>query len=215
VLLAVLALPGLYLLAALVGSLLPVNGGWVEPARGTTVYLRGNAVHVDLLMPAQAEGLDWRPLFPAEQFRNAAPATEWFAFGAGERRVYLNTPTWGDLTPRTLWAGLAGGERVMHVERVAALGPGMRAIRLRPEEYRRLWTAVRAQLELDARGRPKRIDHPGYGWGDAFFRGVGRASAVSTCNAWIADQLRLAGVKASAWPPFAAGLVWRYRRYST
>ena len=60
--------------------------------------------------------------------------------------------------------------------------------------------------------RPIRIDHPGYGPRDAFYQGVGRASALSTCNHWVADRLRLAGVKASLWAPFAQGLVWRYRR---
>ena len=88
----------------------------------------------------------------------------------------------------------------------------VREIRLRPEEYRRLWAAVRADFMLDSRGRPLRINHPGYGPSDAFYRAVGRASAFRTCNSWVADKLRLAGVKTSLWPPFEQGLVWRYRR---
>ena len=67
------------------------------------------------------------------------------------------------------------------------------------------------RLPLD--GRPaERIDHPGYGPGDAFYRAAGKASAIHTCNVWVADKLRLAGVKTSLWPPFAQGLLWRYRR---
>jgi uncharacterized protein (TIGR02117 family) len=210
-LVAVLAVPLLYLAVALVGSLVPVNRGWSEPAAGTTVYLRGNGVHVDVLMPAVAQGLDWRPSFPAGDFADPPLAPRWFAFGAGERRVYLDTPTWADITPRTIWSGLTGGERVIHVERVGDPGPELRAIRLRPEEYRRLFAAIRAQLALDPAARPQRIDHPGYGPDDAFYRGTGRASAIATCNVWIADQLRIAGVKTSAWSPFSAGLLWRYR----
>ena len=57
-----------------------------------------------------------------------------------------------------------------------------------------------------------RIDHPGYGQGDAFYDGVGRASAVQTCNQWLASRLRLAGIKAPLWSPFVEGLVWRYRK---
>jgi uncharacterized protein (TIGR02117 family) len=132
----------------------------------------------------------------------------WFGFGAGERRVYLETPSWGDLTPRTVWAALTGGERVLHVDQTAEPGFELRAIRLRPEEYRRLWAAVRAEFD----GKPRRIDHPGYGLDDAFYEARGRASAVQTCNQWVADKLRLAGVRTSAWTPFAPGLVWRYRR---
>lgn len=210
--LALLAIPALYLLAALAGSLIPVNGDWQEPDRGTTVYLRSNGIHVDIVMPAMAEGLDWRPLFPRNHFRDATASPSWFSFGAGERRVYLETPTWWDISPRTVWAALAGGERVMHVDRLERPGPNLRAIRLRPEEYRRLWAAVRAQFDLSAGGRPQRIDHPGYGPDDAFYEGRGKASAVSTCNSWVAEQLRLAGVEASLWPPFAEGVLWRYRK---
>ena len=209
---AMLALPAFYLLAALVGSLMPVNRAWTEPAQGTTVYLADNGIHADLVMPVRAEGLDWAPLLPASDFAAASPAAQWVAFGSGEERVYLNTPTWWDITPRTIWSALTGGRRVMHVEYVANPQYAVREIRLRPEEYRRLWAAIRADFALDLRGRPQRIAHPGYGPSDAFYRAVGKESAVRTCNFWVARWLRLAGVKVSLWPPFVPGVIWRYRR---
>ena len=208
VLLALAAVPFLYLLAALAGSLLPVNAAWEEPERGTLIYLRSNGVHVDILMPAEAHGLDWRPLLPASDFADAPAEPKWFAFGAGERRVYLDTPTWGDLTPRTVWAALTGGDQILHVERTVEPGADLHALRLRPEEYRRLWAAVRAEFD----GPPQRIDHPGYGPDDAFYEGRGKATALHTCNNWVADKLRLAGVETSVWSPFAQGLVWRYEQ---
>lgn len=209
--LMLLAVPALYLFAALAGSLLPVNRHWMEPDEGTTIYLADNGIHVDIVMPVKAQGLDWRPLFPARDVDSVDPNSGWIAFGAGEKRVYLNTPTWWDLTPRTIWSALAGGDRVMHVEYVRSPSYAVRQIRLRPEEYRRLWSAIRSSFALDAQGRPQRIDHPGYGPSDAFYRATGKASAIQTCNSWTAGQLRLAGVETSLWPPFAKGLIWRYR----
>jgi uncharacterized protein (TIGR02117 family) len=207
-----LGFPALYLVAALAGSLIPLNRGWSEPAQGTTIYLAENGVHVDIIMPVTAEGLDWRPLVPPSDFAAADPSSAWIAFGAGERRVYLETPTWWDITPRTIWSALTGGERVMHVEYVPSPYYAAREIRLRPEEYRRLWAAVRADFALDEHGRPLKIDHPGYGPSDAFYRATGHASMFRTCNSWAAGKLRLAGVRTSLWPPFAEGLVWRYRK---
>jgi len=212
VLLALAAMPALYLLAALLGSLIPVNRGWHETDRGVTVYLADNGIHADFILPAAAEGLDWRPLVPQRDFAAPDPAARWVAFGSGEERVYLETPRWRDIKPRTVWSALAGGRRVMHVEWVGDPAYAVREIRLRPEEYRRLWSAIRADFALDAGGRPQRIAHPGYGPADAFYRATGKASAVRTCNSWVADRLRLAGVRASLWPPFVQGLVWRYRR---
>ena len=209
--LAILAIPGLYLLAALIGALIPVNSGWSEPERGITIYVADNGVHADLVLPADAQGLDWRPLLPKADFAHVPADAEWIAFGAGERRVYLETPTWGDLTVKTAAVALIGGERVMHVQWTDNPAYSAREIRVTPEQYRRLWASIRAGFQLDNAGKPIRIDHPGYGPGDAFYRGTGKANAIHTCNQWAASRLRLAGVEAPLWSPFVQGLVWRYR----
>jgi len=207
-----LAVPALYLVAALIGSIVPVNRGWTEPANGTTIYIADNGIHADIVMPVKAEGLDWSPLFPTRDFAAPTAGAGWIAFGSGEKQVYLDTPTWWDIRLRTVWSALAGGPRVVHVEYVPSPYYAARQVRLRPDEYRRLWAAIRADFALDRRGRPQRIDHPGYGPYDAFFRATGKASAVRTCNAVVANWLRLAGIKTSLWPPFVNGLTWRYRR---
>ncbi|MEO8176631.1 MAG: TIGR02117 family protein [Sphingomicrobium sp.] len=201
------AVPALYLLAALIGSLVPVNRAWREPDDGITIYLADNGVHSDIIMPAAVNGLEWAPLLPKSDFAGADPAARWVAFGSGEERVYLETPRWRDIKLATLWSALSGGNRVMHVEWVGDPSYATREIRLRPEEYRRLWAAVRS----DFGGPPKRLGHPGYGPSDAFYRATGKANAIRTCNSWSADRLRLAGIRTSAWPPFVQGLLWRYR----
>ena len=99
----------------------------------------------------------------------------------------------------------------MHVEWTSDPAYAAREFALTPEQYRRLWAAIRAGFVLDPTGKPIRIDHPGYGPRDAFYEGFGRASAIDTCNQWVAGRLRLAGVKAPLWSPFAEGLVRYYR----
>jgi uncharacterized protein (TIGR02117 family) len=210
-LLAVLGLPAAYLLAALLGSLIPVNRGWQEPTGGVTVYIADNGVHADLILPVRAAGLDWAPFIPHSDMADAS-GEQWIGFGAGERHVYLDTPTWADISPRTALAATAGGERVVHVEYTDDPAYAAREIRVTPEQYRRLWAAIRAEFRLDEQGRAIRINHPGYGPRDAFYQGIGRASALSTCNNWVAGRMRLAGIRTSLWSPFVQGLVWRYRR---
>jgi uncharacterized protein (TIGR02117 family) len=212
ILTALLAIPSAYMVAALAGSFVPVNRGWTEPAQGITVYLADNGIHTDIIMPASAAGLDWAPLLPRSDAAAAPAAARWVAFGSGEEHVYLDTPTWWDIRPRTVWAALTGSRRILHVEWVDDPAYADRQVRLRPEEYRRLWAAIRAEFELDRSGRPVRIAHPGYDCCDAFYRQAGRFNALRTCNSWAAGELRLAGVKTSLWPPFAPGLLWRYRK---
>ncbi|HEX2802565.1 MAG TPA: TIGR02117 family protein [Sphingomicrobium sp.] len=211
---ALLAIPAAYMVAALVGSFVPVNSGWTEPEQGITVYLADNGIHTDIIMPASAQGLDWAPLVPRRDTAAGRANARWVAFGSGEEQVYLETPTWWDISPATIWAALTGSRRVMHVEWVSDPAYAAREIRLRPDEYRRLWAAVRSDFELGREGRPMRVDHPGYGCCDAFYRGTGRFNALKTCNSWTADKLRIAGVKTSLWPPFTSGLLWRYRKVS-
>ena len=151
-----LAVPACYLFAALIGSLVPVNRRWVEPAEGTTVYIADNGIHADIVMPVSAQNLDWRRVIPSADMAAVQPDKGWIAFGSGEERVYLDTPTWSDITPRTIWSALTGGKRVMHVEYVPSPSYAARQIRLRPEEYRRLWAAIHADFALDRKGRPIR-----------------------------------------------------------
>jgi len=212
IIVGLLAIPGIYLLGALIGSLVPINSSWTEPRDGITIFIADNGVHADLVLPANAQGLDWRPLVPRSDFANVPADAAWVAFGAGERRVYLETPTWADLSLKTAAIALTGGERVMHVEWVDNPAYAAREVRLTPEQYRRLWASIRAGFRLDVQGRPIRIDHPGYGSRDAFYEGVGKANAIHTCNQWAASRLRLAGVEAPLWSPFVNGLTWRYRK---
>jgi uncharacterized protein (TIGR02117 family) len=209
--LALAAVPIAYLVAALIGSLIPVNRGWTEPVEGVTIYIANNGLHSDIVMPVKAQGLDWTPFVSKSDFAAPNPHARWVAFGSGEERVYLDTPRWRDIKPATIWSALTGGKRVMHVEWVSNPHYLDRAVRLRPEEYRRLWAAIRADFELDEQGRPRRINHPGYGPSDAFYWATGKFHALKTCNTWASDRMRIAGVKTSVWPPFVQGFTWRYR----
>src|SRR6187200_2473513 len=49
--LAILAIPALYIFAALIGALIPMNSGWTEPDEGVTIYVADNGVHADLGRP--------------------------------------------------------------------------------------------------------------------------------------------------------------------
>jgi hypothetical protein len=103
VLTALLALPALYMVAALIGSIAPVNRQWTEPAEGTTVYLADNDIHADVIMPVKAQGLDWAPLFPQSDFAAVPPHSQWIA----SARV-RSTSIWTRRAGRTSSRGRSG-----------------------------------------------------------------------------------------------------------
>ena len=150
--------PALYLVAALIGSLVPVNRGWTEPRRA-----RPSTSPTTASTPTSScrsgAGARLGAADPEERLCRRRPDARWIAFGSGEERVYLNTPTWWDITPRTIWSALAGGKRVMHVEYVPS--PDY-AVRADPAAPRRISAALgRDPRRLRARcARPAAADRP-------------------------------------------------------
>lgn len=201
VLLATLALlGGAYAAAGLIGGAIPVNVGWHPPARGVPVYLESNGVHVSLVLPKVAAGVDWRGWAPGADLADPRYARyDHIAIGWGERTFFLGTPTWADVKLSTILAAALGSDAtLLHVEHVPAPAPGdaVRVVMLRPEEYRRLAMNIRASAA------PVRRTFRGYDANDVFYAGTGHYSAWHTCNAWAGAALARSGVRIGRWTPF-------------
>ena len=74
-----LFVPIFYLIAALVGGLIPVNRSWTPPARGIEIFVETNGVHTWIAVPTVTPEMDWRPVVPAAHIRRAVigPAIIW------------------------------------------------------------------------------------------------------------------------------------------
>ena len=94
----VLAL-GLFALAGWIGSSIPRNGDWREPADGIEIMVGTNGVHTELVLPLVTPEKDWRADVPAADLRQPDADYTHVAISWGEREVFLKTPTWGDLSP--------------------------------------------------------------------------------------------------------------------
>lgn len=195
-----------YAAAGLIGGAIPANRDWREPEQGVRIYVESNGIHVGIVVPKVAAGVDWRPLIPAKDLRDPRYARfDHVSFGWGEAKFYLETPTWSALKPATVAAAAIGSAHtLLHVDHMPApkVGRDVRSLVLTPEQYRRLARYIRASMAE----RP--AVHPGYWLNDAFYTGTGRYSAVRTCNAWAGDALRYAGVRVGAWTPFPATVLW-------
>ena len=195
--------------AGLIGGAIPSNAAWRPPEHGVRIFVESNGIHVGLLMPKVAAGVDWRGWAPARDLADPRYARlDHLAIGWGEHAFFLETPTWAAVKPSTIAAAAIGSDRtLMHVEHVAAPAPGdadVRAITLRPAEYRRLAAYVQASFA------PERRAYRGYAGHDAFYTARGHYSAIRTCNAWTGDALRYAGVRIGRWTPFPDTVMWWY-----
>ena len=190
--------------AGMMGGAIPSNAGWRAPETGVRIYVESNGIHTGLVVPMVAEGVDWRDLLRPEDVRDPRYAAySHVSIGWGERTFYLETPTWGDVRFKTVAAAAIGSDRtVMHVDHVPEprVDEDVRAITLRPEEYRRLADFIHMSFKKEGGHRP--VHQYGYYAYDSFYDAHGHYSAVTTCNAWTGDALRHAGVRVGAWTPF-------------
>jgi uncharacterized protein (TIGR02117 family) len=196
--------PLLYLAGGAIGGAIPRNIGWEQPESGVTIYVASNGWHTGLVLPTRAGGVDWSSLVRPEHIRDPRYAGRWLWFGWGERDFYLNTPTWGDVRPRTvLRAAVGSGNTLVHVDHLLLPYEDARPIRLTQAQYHRLAARLRASF---ASGRPI----PGYDVADVFYPAQGRYDLFRTCNWWTAELLAEAGVRVGVWTPFSATVMQRF-----
>jgi len=195
----------LFALAGWIGSSIPRNSGWQEPAQGVEIMVGTNGVHTELVLPLATPEKDWRPVFPATDLPLPGRDYTHVAVSWGEKEVFLNTPTWWDLSPMTVLRIVGvGGDGLIHASHYVRPAPSddFRPLTLTPAQYRRLVAAIERALPQGARVR-----HDGYGPHDVFYDAPGEYSVSNTCNQWTSDTLAAAGVRTGWWTPFAGGVM--------
>lgn len=209
----ILAVPLVYLLAALILGAIPANHGWHEARQGTRIFVRTNGVHTWIMVPKVTAEMDWRPLVPGAHLKDPRWGNgNYVGIGYGNRQFYLNTQTWADLTfSNAFWALIGSGDSLIHADHDNDPQPSdiQRPITLSHDEYVRLVAFMRGSFRTDAQGRTVPLLGRGYGNSDVFYEAVGPYNAIYTCNSWTGQALRAAGVRTGLWTPLSQSIMWR------
>lgn len=199
------AVIGLFMLAAWAGSAIPRNADWTEPANGIPIMIETNGVHTAIVMPLVTPAKDWRTDFPSGDLGAPSRPYTHVSVSWGEREVFLDTPTWADLSPVTAFSAATGGDGLLHVAHYVRPAPSetARRVYLRPAEYARLVAVIEEQFPQPS----SRKTYPGYEDWDVFYDAPGTYHIGNTCNQWTSDTLSTAGVRVGLWTPFAGGVM--------
>lgn len=190
---------------ALVGALIPRNSEFHSSDSGVTIWVACSEIHTDIVVPAK----DWNGwLLPP--CKGDFP---YLAVGWGDRRFYLETPTWADLKWRNVATAMCGVDATaMHVDWLQGeleMSPRVRRLTLRLDQYEHLCQALRQGFQQDSGFRPIPIPAAGYTPHDRFYEGLGNYNLFHTCNSWAGDTLAAAGVRVGSWTPFPWGVLWQ------
>ena len=205
----VLAVPvaatALFLLSAWIGSSIPRNSDRKAPESGIEIMVGDNGIHTEIVMPLVSNVKDWRETFPASDLPAPNRPYTHVAVSWGEREVFLNTPTWGDLDLATAFGAAIGGDGLIHAAHYVrpAPGPSNRPMWLTEAEYAKLVAAIERQVPPPG----NREVYRGYADWDVFYDAPGTYHLGNTCNQWTSDTLAEAGVTVGRWTPLPGGVM--------
>jgi uncharacterized protein (TIGR02117 family) len=206
----------LYMLAAVAGGMTTGPRHETPVATPTqSIALVIGPAHTDLLLPLTPltrtafafAGLDGVPV--------THPDAEWLVIGWGARGVYTTMGTWGDVSMPALWRGATGDEAVIRMD---VLGPidtsaGIDVIAVTDGQMAALLDAILASLTRDGDGQPLALPEAGFTVTDRYYAATGTFHIARTCNVWMSETLRAAGIPFGIWTPtpYAMRLsIWRF-----
>ncbi|MDB5816283.1 MAG: hypothetical protein JWN23_3400 [Rhodocyclales bacterium] len=211
----VLALPLMaaifYFCVAYLLVLFPANRQQTNDDKTIDAFVISNGMHVDFVFPVKSSAIDWTTRFPMKDFIAPPPHPAYIAIGWGDREFYLNTQNLSDITASRAFGALAGEHRTLiHVDYLPNLNFGTRIYRLplSPMQYASLIRYVQRSLMLSPIGQGIPVPNRHYGSLDAFYEATGSYSLFNTCNTWVGDGLRQAGIEVSRWTPLDSQVVW-------
>jgi uncharacterized protein (TIGR02117 family) len=173
------------------------------------VYVSTNGFHTDVILPIDNRQEDCFAVAADPVLAGRARTYSYISYGWGDQDFYMqsyhnNFPGFTTV----LDAMFVPGESLMHVtclRNAPKPGPDVKAVQLTDAQYRRLVAFVTASFRQEG-GKLVKLDQPGYGANDFFYRAEGSYHLFHTCNAWTGDALRKAGVKVSWWTPLESSV---------
>jgi uncharacterized protein (TIGR02117 family) len=211
----------LYVAYAFVGTIVPVNTSYQAPASGTTIYIRSNGFHTDLILPLHHTDStrDWMNIIGNDTLRQKFNQYKWIGLGWGDEGFYFDSyngkfPSAGTTVKAIFWPT----HSLMHVEFIQQrprVGERVVQLHLRDAEYRKLCVAIKASFARNEKGLCSLRQERGYAYNDVFYDAENQYHLFNTCNHWTNGVLKQAGLKASLTAPFDRCVLWRFRSSET
>ena len=201
--LSLILLPFLYFAAAGIGAIIPGDHPQIDGGPRTQIALARGPIHYDLLLPMSPDLAQTFAFAAAQGVPVDDPRVHWLVVGWGSRSFYTATGTYADLRLSTILTAATGDSATIHLDVAGEVTdlPDILYLDLSETQLSALTAAILASLTRDAAGDPMPLPVPPFGPTDAFFAAEGHFSALTTCNVWVGQMLRAAGLDFGIWTP--------------
>ena len=204
-----------YFTLCVVLALIPVEKEDSKEPKTVTIYFMQSGVHTDLIVPVHNNIQRWDNLFPYENNKVYDTTFHWIGIGMGDKRFFLTTPTFNDLTLETAFKGAFGlSGAALHAYYHYEIPSDRPVIKLKitEKQYKRLCTYIKKTIQwrnnkpilLTSKVKGTTFDY------DRYYDAKGAYSVVNTCNSWVNEGLKAAGQRGCYWTAFAGGIFYQY-----
>jgi len=204
----------LYVLCAFLFSRITVNPVENTNLHEIDIYLISNGFHSDIVVPIESKEMDWSEIIKYEHTLSNDSSYNFIAFGWGDRKFYLETPTWSHLKYDVAFQALFFlNQSAIHATFFREMYESESCIKisLSSQDYRKLAVYIIGELMIDENGKVLQIKNLQYDDNDAFYEAKGSFTLFYTCNTWVNDALKSANQKACLWTPFEEGILYQYQ----
>ena len=207
--------PAIYLMMAIIGAVVPGGADHDEGPKTREILLVHGPIHYDLLLPLDAETIEKFTPLAAQGIWLDHPEARWLVIGWGAEHFYTQTRTYTDLSLPAIFSGITGDKTVLRFDIAGVLAEDLpaRRVRMTQQQYAALLESIWSSFALAPEGTPQRLDVAGYTSSDGFFAGLGRFNILRTCNVWIGERLRAAGLRFGLWTPMPLSVSLSYDLY--
>ncbi|NBT57408.1 DUF2459 domain-containing protein [bacterium] len=174
-----------YLAICLLSPLL--RFGKEEPGKGVKFHIARDMIHSDYLFESKL----WKDMFP--------PKDKYVKIGWGDRKIFLETKTWGDLKTEDFLTAFFGLNRtVLKVQFVAEIPDGSKPMEI---DERQL-AVIKEHVRCSFKGEPikKRPTHCQTG---DYYESDLKYNCFTNCNNWVNYGLYLGRATNRIWCPFS------------
>ena len=213
---ALISLPLIFFALSLLGALIPGPHAQNPGPPAVQIGLLRGPIHYDILLPLDANTLNTFAFSERAGVPLHHPDARWLIIGWGATGFYTTAGAFSDITAAALWNGITGDTSVMHIDVGGEIpaSAGVTFLKISAPEYRALLTTIEASFARNPEGGFLPLAIPGFRDTDAFFAARGRFHLLHTCNAWIGETLRAAGLSFGIWTPTPQSVALSLRQNS-
>ncbi|MDA3906412.1 MAG: DUF2459 domain-containing protein [Bacteroidales bacterium] len=204
---AIILFPFAYFLLSLILTFIPVNNKQDYSEKTSSIYLNSNGVHLNIIIAKNQ--LDTELLDGLRFLKN----DNYFSFGWGDRKFYLNTPEWSDLTFNNAFQALfLKSQTLIHLTRYSTSETDWVEINVTQHQLDKINQYIYKSFYSDSLNNKILLHYKGYSQNDDFYEAVGTYSCFKTSNSWVNKGLNQSDIKACLWTPFDFGLLRIHRK---